>query len=313
LTATLVILNPAAGKRLAARIWRRLRAEASQVRDWQCVMTERRGHATELARAAAASGSPRQYARVVVVGGDGTVCEAANGLAHSETPLAIIPAGTGNDVAHNLAIPDDPFAAATLAATATPRPIDLGEVQTDHSTTYFVNVAGFGFDAEAAWRANRLPHLVGGTLPYLIGTLLTLWHYASPRMRVRVDSQTVDARLFMVAVGNCASYAGGMRIVPSARPDDGALDVCVVRGLGRLELLRLIPRLYSGGHVTHPAVEVLRCRTLEAEVVGAATAAGPVRVLCHADGEQVGGLPARFAIRPGALQCVTGPAPGSAS
>ncbi len=308
---TLAILNPLAGRRAALRTWRRLREELPALRTWECVTTTHAGHATELARGAATSLG--RFERVVAIGGDGTVGEVATGLAHSGVPVAIIPAGTANDVAHNLRIPDHPLAAARLAASGAARPIDLGVVRARHTTRHFVNVAGLGFDAEAAWRVNQLPRLVGGTLPYLTGVLQTLWRYTSPRVRLRLDGHAFDARVFMVAVGNCASYAGGMRIVPAARPDDGVLDVCLVHALSRLQVLRMLPRLYSGGHVAHPSVTLFRCRTLEVEVLSGISARVPARVLCHADGEIVGGLPARFAIQPGALRCVTGPAPGSTS
>jgi YegS/Rv2252/BmrU family lipid kinase len=288
---TLAIVNPVAGNGSAVRIWQRVRSHA-----WDCQLTEAVGHARELAETAVRGG----YDRVVAIGGDGTVCEVANGLAHTETALGIIPAGTGNDTAQNLGIPRDPFAAATLADTGASHPIDLGVITTAERRMYFMNVAGFGFDAEVAWRVNRLPKLIGGTLPYVIGVLQTLWQYRSPQMRIRADEgpRLVDRRVFLVAVGNCASYGGGMRIVPSARPDDGLFEVCVVSDLRRLEVLRLVPKLYSGGHVGHPAVEMLRCRCVTAEADG--------RVLCQADGELVGLLPVQLVMAPGALRCVTG-------
>jgi YegS/Rv2252/BmrU family lipid kinase len=293
---TLAIVNPVAGNRAAARAWHRLRLEA-----FECAMTERPGHARELAAAAPAQG----YERVIAVGGDGTVCEVANGLARSDTPLGIVPVGTGNDIAHNLGIPTNPAAALELALSGAARSIDLGEIRTSESTTYFVCVAGFGFDAEVAWRVNRLPKVIGGTVPYVAGVLQTLWQYSAPRMRISIDGEVVDRATFLVAVANCASYGGGMRIAPAARPDDGVLDVCLVKDVSRLEVLRLVPKLYSGGHVGHPAVEMFRCR--------AVTADADRRVLSHADGELVGGLPAQLGILPGALLCVTGPVPDSSS
>jgi YegS/Rv2252/BmrU family lipid kinase len=296
MSRTLAIVNPVAGRHAAPRIWSRIHAEVPAARDWDCVTTERPGHARQLAAAAA----DKAYARVVAVGGDGTISEVANGLARSETALGIIPAGTGNDLAHSLGIPGDPLAAAHLAAHGASSPLDVGELRTDATHTYFLNVAGFGFDAEVAWRANRLPKRGGGTLPYVLGVVHTLWRYAASGMRISIDGQTVDRRVFLVAVGNCPTYAGGMRIVPSARPDDGLLDVCLVSHLSRVEVLRLLPRMYSGGHVRHPAVELFRCRELSADANG--------RVLCQADGELVGGLPARFGLLAGALRCVTGPA-----
>jgi YegS/Rv2252/BmrU family lipid kinase len=298
--STLVIVNPAAGKRAAPRIWRRILTTVEGARTWDYATSER----PDQARALAATAAQRGFERVIAIGGDGTVCEVANGLAGSRTTLGIIPAGTGNDVSDNLAIPRDPIAAARLAASGLPRQIDLCQIQTRQRAAYFVNVAGFGFDAEAAWRVNRLPKVLGGTLPYIGGVLQTLWRYPSPPMRISIDGQRVDRRVFLVAVGNCPSYAGGMRIVPRALPDDGWLDVCLVKDLRRTEVLRIVPKLYSGGHVHHPAVEIFRCRSV--------TADADVRVLCQADGELVGELPVRFGVLPAALRCVTGPPPARA-
>jgi YegS/Rv2252/BmrU family lipid kinase len=291
---TLAIVNPVAGNGSGARIWQRVRSEVDALRAWECVMTERAGHARELAHAACSSG----YERVVAFGGDGTICEVANGLAHSDAALCIVPVGTGNDTSRNLRIPDDPLTAAGLAASAAPRLLDLGQIETAHTTAYFVNVAGFGFDAEVAWRVNRMPKLIGGTLPYLAGVVQTLWQFRAPRMRVSVDGKLVEGRVFLVAVANNPAYGGGMMIAPEARPDDGVFDVCLVSDLRRIEVLRLIPKLYSGGHVGHPAVTMFRGHEVTADAERA--------VRCQADGELVGALPARFSIQPGALRCVTG-------
>jgi YegS/Rv2252/BmrU family lipid kinase len=292
----LAIVNLFAGRHAAARIWAHLQSHTDLTRAWACAMTEYPGHARELAADAARRG----VTRVVAVGGDGTVNEVAGGLVHSQTVLAMIPAGTGNDVAKNLGIPSNPVAAAALAQTGAERSLDVGEVQTSDRLAYFLNVAGFGFDAEVAWRVNRIPKLLGGTLPYLAGVLQTLWRYTSPPMRLEIDGQPIDRRVFLVAVANCHSYGGGMQIAPRARPDDGLFDVCVVKDLGKLEVLRVVPRIYSGGHVGHPAVVMFRCRAVTAVATG--------RVLCHADGELAGALPARFRVLPAALRCVTGPA-----
>jgi diacylglycerol kinase (ATP) len=295
----LAIVNPVAGRGRAARVLSRLREQLPFVHEWHCVSTQHRGHARELAAAAARDGIDR----VVAIGGDGVVSEVATALGTTPTALAIIPVGTGNDSARNLGVPADPFAAARLADSGLARSIDLGEVRTAAGTTCFVSVAGFGFDAEVAWRVNRLPKLVGGTLPYVVGVLQTLWRYRSPVMRVRLgdDNPVVDRRVFLVAVANCTSYGGAMRIVPHARPDDGQLDLCVVGNLPRLEVLRLVPKLYSGGHARHRAVTFFATTELAAEADG--------RVRCQADGELVGELPASFRVLPGALRCVTGHMP----
>jgi YegS/Rv2252/BmrU family lipid kinase len=289
----LVIVNPVAGNGRAARVWKQVRPDVDGLRQCECVTSERVGHARELARSAAQAG----YERVVVVGGDGTVCEVASGLANTLTAVAVIPAGTGNDCCRNLGIPTDMVAAANLALNGPIRGVDLGEIQTAQGSTHFVNVAGFGFDAEVAWRVNSMPKVVGGTVPYVWGVLQTLWHYSSPRMRISLDERELDQPVFLVAVGIGACYGGGMRIVPDAIIDDGLFDVCVVGEVSRLEVLRLVPKIYSGGHRGHPAVQFFRCREVRAESVA------PVR--CQADGELAGELPANFKIHPGGLRCVT--------
>jgi diacylglycerol kinase (ATP) len=292
---SLIVVNPVAGKGKGGRVWRSLTGIATG----DHVLTERVGHARDLALRAVADGTER----VVAVGGDGTVSVVANGLAGSNTALAIIPAGTGNDCARNLRIPTDPPAAARLALSGEQRAIDLGEVHTSSGSTYFVNVAGFGFDAEVAARVTDLPAVlaVGSTLPYVAGVVQALWRYQSPRMCIAADDRQLDRRVFVVAVANGPSYGGGMRVAPDARPDDGVFDVCIIGALSRAGALRMVPRLYSGGHRTHPAVEFWRCAELHAS--------SPADVHCQADGELVGSLPATFTIHPGALQCVTGPHP----
>jgi diacylglycerol kinase (ATP) len=282
-----------AGKGKGARVWRTLSGTAAS----DCVMTERPGHARDLARTAAVQG----IERVIAVGGDGTISEVANGLAGSTTALAIIPAGTGNDCARNLGIPADPLAAARLALSGVHRAIDLGEIQTSRGPTYFVNVAGFGFDAEVAARVEHLPAwvAVGSTLPYVLGVLQALWQYQAPRISISTDGRDIERRCFVVAVANGPSYGGGMQVAPDARPDDGVFDVCMIGDVSRTEVLRLVPKMYSGGHRTHRAVEFLRCTELHASSAAS--------VHCQADGELVGNLPATFKIHPGGLQCVTGP------
>ena len=293
--ATLAIVNPAAGNGRARRVWEQVRRDVDGVRRWDCALSERVGHARDLALAAASAG----YERVVAVGGDGTLCEVASGLVGSETALASVPAGTGNDCVRNFGIPRDARSAARLAASGAPRPVDLGEIRTPHASTWFLSVAGFGFDAEVAWRANRARRVVGGPGVYVLGVLQALRHYASPTMRLWIDGRVViEGPIFLVAVANGASYGGGMLIAPDARPDDGAFEVCIVHRLSRLEVLRMLPSLYSGGHRHHPAVEFVRCSELHAESAEA--------VRCQADGELVGTLPATFTIRPGALRYVTG-------
>ena len=303
----LVVVNPVAGAGRGARVWRHLRGSAA---DLEWVQTERPGHARELARQAVDAG----YERVIAIGGDGTLSEVAGGIAHSRTALAIVPAGTGNDFASTVGVPRDPRAALQLAVAGAARPVDLGDVRTAQTRTYFANVGGFGFDADVVarlsaprragaplrWAPKSTRAVLGGRVPYVRGVLLTLRRLQSSHVRLTIDDRQLEREVFAVAVANGPRYAGGMRIAPGASIDDGFFDVCIIGKLSRVEVLRLLPLMYFGGHRGHPGVELVRGRRVRAEAHAG--------VRCQADGELVGTLPATFELHPGGIRCVVGAA-----
>jgi YegS/Rv2252/BmrU family lipid kinase len=292
-----IVVNPAAGRGRARRVWERVRPHLDRFGRWSGAVTEYPGHARELARAAAADG----YARVVALGGDGTVSEVVDGLAWSGSALGVIPAGSGNDFGRSAGVPRDAVAAARLALTGPVRSIDLGEIRSGGRSRHFVNVAGFGFDAEVARTANALPKRFGGTLTYVLAVLRALRRCRPVAVRLELDGRPLERELLLAAVANGPACGGGMLIAPNARNDDGLFDVCLAGDLSRAELVRLLPKMYSGGHAGHPKVEFHRCRELRAQ------AGAPVG--CQADGELTGDLPATFVLHPGGIPCVT-PEPG---
>lgn len=290
---TFFVVNPRAGKGKGRAVWDRIRPQLERPDSWSFALTERPGHATELARAAAAQG----YARIAALGGDGTLSEVVNGVAGSGAALAVVPAGTGNDFVRWAGIPAEPMAAARLALAGSARPIDLGEIRAAGRSMYFINVAGFGFDAEVARAVNAYPKYLGGTVPYVLGILKTLWRYRPTPVRLTMDGRVLERKVLLAAVANCKSYGGGMLIAPDAAENDGWFDVCVAGDLGPAEVLLVVPKIYSGGHKTHPKCEFFRCRELHVE------AAAPLG--CQADGELAGSLPLTFRIHPGGIRCVT--------
>ena len=254
---------------------------------------------TRIARDAVAAG----YERIVAVGGDGTLTEVADGIrdAAGRTSLAFVPTGAGCDFRRTAGIPADLAQAVDLALSGSPRPADLGTVGGDT----FLNVAGVGFDAEVAAEDNRLRSRYSstGTIPYVRAVLRVLWRYRAREMRIVADGATFEGRFLLVAVGNAQYYGGGMRIVPSARLDDGMLDVLLAGDYSVAETLALLPRVYSGGHLSSPKIRVVRCRTLSIEAHPAASV--------HRDGELDGDTPVAFGIVPGALSFVYGPTPAT--
>jgi YegS/Rv2252/BmrU family lipid kinase len=282
----LFIVNPIAGGGRARRIWARLQETAlSRVRSAQVRFSERLGHPTELAAAAAQSG----VARVVVVGGDGTVQEAVAGLLGSPTVLGVVPAGTGNDFSRTHLIPRQPELALGIALGDHVAHVDLGRV----NGRPYVNVAGVGFDAEvAAWTRHRTRALTGPAL-YVAGIFAQLLWFSPKELRFSIDERRFVQRCLVLAVGTGKYYGGGMMMCPRAEPADGWLDVCVAGDLGKLETLQMLPLVFSGRHLLRPKISYYRARTVTVE--------SDARLAVHADGEPVGTLPAVFDLLPAAL------------
>jgi diacylglycerol kinase (ATP) len=197
-------------------------------------------------------------ARLVVAGGDGTMHQAAQGLAGSDCALGVVPLGTGNDLAGTLGIPHDPEAATARALAGGVRRLDLLRV----GETVSVSYAGVGFDSEVTRFANQVRRL-RGPLVYVYAVLHTLATFEPPTLRVQYDGGTFSGRAMFAVAANLPRFGGGMRIAPAAVPDDGWLDLVIVRELSRLRLLAVFPRVYRGTHVTHPEIQIVRTRRAE--------------------------------------------------
>ena len=237
---------------------------------------------------------------LAVVGGDGMVHLGVNLAAETGTTLAIIAAGTGNDVARGLGLPvHDPVRAADLVTTGVPRTIDAGRHTDDRGERHwFAGVLGAGFDSLVNERANTWPW-PKGKMRYNLAILRELPLFRAIPYVVTVDGERHETRAMLVAVGNGPSYGGGMRVLPDARFDDGLLDVLVVHEVSTTEFLKVFPKVFKGAHTTHPAVEILRGRQVTLEAHG---------IVAYADGERFAPLPLSVEAVPGALT-VLGPPP----
>ena len=298
-----VIVNPVAGANSTRRKWpgiSRLLRHIGLSFDYQ--YTEGVGHAIELAQAAATDG----YQYLVAVGGDGTVNEVANGILYSSgsdnTILGIIGTGTGSDFMRSVGIPHD-YASACSFLTGTRRLlIDVGVVEYKSKgqslQRFFVNAAGVGFDAAIVEATERIPKYFGGTIPYLTGLLRSLLSYRNKPAVLSVGSNVETTRICSVAVANGGYYGGGMHIAPQAELDDNLLDVVIIGDTGKFELLKALPMVYKGTHITHPKVRVERVTHIAIE--------SSEQILVHADGEFLGEGPASFWLMPAALNIVVG-------
>lgn len=195
--------------------------------------------------------------RVVAVGGDGLLRLVAGELAGSGTPLAICPAGRGNDFARVLGIPREPAAAIAIALEGRERTVDLGRVDGKP----FLGIASLGFDSLANEIANKV-RVVRGQLVYALGALGALAQWRPARFEVVVDGREFELHGYAVAVANSGCYGGGMWLAPHASLFDGYLDVVATAHASRLRLLRNLPRVFAGTHLALPEVITDRGRTV---------------------------------------------------
>ena len=260
--SVMVLANPAAGggrgRRLGAQAAALLERHGLQV---ETVVSRGTGHLAEVAAAEAGRGR----ARLVAIGGDGTLSEVARGLlgvTGADTLLGIVPLGTGNDFVKSAGLPRDwRSACLRLAAGCTPRRIDAGRV----NGRWFINGVGFGFDAaiaEATQRHKWLP----GALGYAAGLVDALRAgVGRPVCTLRWDGGEDRRAITLVAACN-GQYAGGLfRLAPRAALDDGLLDLVWADALSRLQVLRHAPRVIRGTHESMPIAHLARSTRLTVE------------------------------------------------
>jgi diacylglycerol kinase (ATP) len=298
-----VIVNPRSGGGLAPRQWARLVPRLTEgLGPFDSLFTERSGHARELAQQEAQSGRDL----VIAVGGDGTISEVAGGLIDggNRAALGIIPRGTGGDFCRALELSHDPGEAARRIGAGTVRSIDAGRVTFvadagGQESRWFVNVASFGFSSLVAARANRSSKRLGARAAFLGAIVNTVVSYDHADVWLSVDGGARKRMtILLAAIGNGRFFGGGMKVCPLAAFDDGALDLVVLGDIGLPGFfMKIMPRAYSGTHLSLADVQSARVRTVE---VWPADPAAVIPV--EMDGETPGRLPARFEIVPGALR-----------
>jgi diacylglycerol kinase (ATP) len=214
---------------------------------------------------------------VIALGGDGFIHEIIQHLVSRDIPLGVIPCGTGNDFARSIGVFDLPFSRQLeLIEKHDATHIDLGTVQDQ----WFAAILSSGFDALVNDRANsmRWPR---GRMRYNIAMIEKLIALRPHSYRIRVDERYLEVQATLVTVANGSSYGGGMKVCPDASINDGLFDVMVLGRVSRIELLKVFPKVYRGGHVGHPAVTFYRCNEIEIDGSGSS----------FADGEPIAQLP----------------------
>lgn len=280
------IVNPAAGSGRAQKAEAVIEAAMRERGvDFRILRTERPGHATELAKAAAMKPGCKG---VIAVGGDGTAYEVACGLLDSAVPMGIIPVGTGNDFIKTIGTPKDTKQALDFILTHPARPVDVGRL----NERMFLNVSGTGFDVAVLECMEDAKKVVRGIWPYLIGIIRAILHYKPAHVSWTVDGEAGEQDVLLCAVANGRYIGGGIPICPKADPDDGLLDFIVVENKPRWMIPFYLPGLLMGRVLRFPFTKHRRCREV--------TMSSPGMHL-NVDGEVQLVDQVRFSVLPGRL------------
>jgi diacylglycerol kinase (ATP) len=297
-----MVVNPASANGKTGRRWPGIVREAKAAGlDPDVRLTDAPGHAIELTRQALRDGARR----IIAVGGDGTVSEAVNGFFDGdvavapEAELAVVCRGSGCDFIRTFGIPKNSERALRVAARGGLRTIDVGRIcftgpDGRPAQRRFANVASAGMTGVAAEIANRSDKPLGATVAFAWAAVSAIVGYHNVRFAIQIDDRRLERVCNNVIVANGRYFAGGMKILPGAEPDDGALDVLVFGDISKRDLALNLHKLYRGTHITHPKAELDRGVRIEV------TPDQPLPI--EVDGEVPGTTPASFDIHPAALR-----------
>src|SRR5215210_3152792 len=243
---------------------------------------------------------------LIVAGGDGTINDVFNGLGRAGFPegvtLGILPAGTGNDLAATLCIPEDPELAEDVIRQNRERRLDVARVRSKGvGERFFINVATGGLGAEISSVNDEELKKRWGKLSYLRASLEVARNFHVRELSLYLDGEERRVKAVNIAVGNCRYTGGGWPATPKANPEDGLLDVVVIETLGAGELFNLAPAvLAESSYLDKEGVLFVRAKEIRVETQ-------PPGLEFNADGEVIGNEPAQFTVLPRALKVIVGP------
>ena len=214
---------------------------------------------------------------VIAVGGDGLFHNILQRLVPAQIAVTVIPAGTGNDFVRTLGWDLDSYDAQLQAVTSLPpTSIDLGLVDGE----WFAAILSTGFDSIVNEKANTMSW-PKGPMKYNAAIAIELPRFKPRHYEITLDDRTISTEAMLIAVSNGRSYGGGMLVCPAANITDGLFDVMVLHPVSTIEFIKVFPRVFAGTHISHPAVEIVRSRTVKIES----------KAIAYADGERIGQLP----------------------
>jgi YegS/Rv2252/BmrU family lipid kinase len=303
-----VLVNPNAGTRKGYKDWDEIRMLLTEANiPHHYIFTKYKEHAISITTHNIKKG----YRKFIVVGGDGTLNEVINSIflqknvPTDEFLVGMIPVGTGNDWCRMFKVPFKYKKAIEVIKQEKTFIQDIGKVTyfngTKANSRYFINVAGMGYDAVVAAKTNKdKAKGRGGPLVYLKNLFISLLFYKHSNIEVFIDNQKEPhkCKAFSMGVGICIYNGGGMKQLPNAIPDDGLLDMTLIKKLGKFTVVKEISRLYDGSFINHPKVSTFTGKKIKI------TSNPPISL--EADGESLGHSPFVFEIIPRSLKVVVG-------
>jgi YegS/Rv2252/BmrU family lipid kinase len=307
----LVIVNPNAGRKKGEKDWFIINEYLNKSGlVFESVFTTHKEHAIALTTRFIKKG----YRNFIIIGGDGTLNEVVNGIFFQknvpihEFLIAMIPVGTGNDWCRMFQIPFSYAEAIDLIKQGNTFLQDIGKVSHLNSNTlkrrFFINVAGMGYDAEVAAKTNKDKERgKSGPFSYLKNLFSSLLFYKYTDTEIKIDDSPVSYKnkTFSISVGICKYNGGGMKQLPNAIPDDGLLDMTLIKKLGKFTVLKEVKNLYDGSFIKHPKVQTFKGKSFRID--------SSPSINLEVDGESLGHSPFTFEIVPKSLRVVVGKNP----
>ena len=278
-----IIINPTSGGGKGNRKWPKIKQFIEQSKiEFDFAISKRKGHIEEITQAKIAEG----FRKFIIVGGDGSLHGFVNGafsqreVSTSTLTMAMISLGTGNDWVRSEGIPGNMREVIEAIKTGNTKSHDVGCIHHDHSKTYFINMAGFGFDAFVLDAYYRIGGWYIGKIKYIYALAISLFRYKMQTISMKISGQEVfNGRFYNMNVGIGKFAGGGMKMTPKAENDDKQFDVTLIADVPKWKVILNVPRLFTGAFTTIREATEYRSDSIMVE---------GDQLLLEADGEELG-------------------------
>ena len=281
-----VIINPTSGNGASKKKWPEIEKLLKTYKfEIEIEFTKHKNHSIELVQNAIIQG----FNRIICIGGDGTLHNIVNGIMlqnkvpYNQVHIGVIPIGTGNDWVKTHGVSNNLENAIQTIKNGHLKIQDVGKIilnNIDKDPTYFINLAGIGFDGFVVSKVNKYKHL--GAIAYLSGALLGLFSFKNFHSKVRVNSSIIESKTLMILIGICQYSGGGMQLTKTPNPFDGLLDISIVKNIGKIDILKNVVNLFNGKITNHKKVETYKSKTISVVITDIN------KPYIQADGELIG-------------------------